>query len=156
MNWRALPSHFGAWPVRLRVAWAICAAGAATLAQAQMADPTRPPPEALLLSAPGEAAAPAGPQLQSVLVSTRPGGRRVAVIDGQTVRLGGQFDGAVLVKLNDHEAVLRRGAALQTLRLYPSLPSPPLPPSAAPASATPVAAKGTPLPSKSGKSGNPQ
>ncbi|HEV7817020.1 MAG TPA: MSHA biogenesis protein MshK, partial [Janthinobacterium sp.] len=79
---------------------AVLAWPAAQAAQAEpqaLADPTRPPPEALLAT--GVAApAPAAPQLpvlQSVLTSNRPGGRRVAVIDGQTVRLGGKVNGAV-------------------------------------------------------------
>jgi MSHA biogenesis protein MshK len=89
-------------------------------ARQALPDPTRPPPEASMTPG-GAMAMPSagGPQLQSVLVSNKPGGRRIAVIDGQTVRLGGKFDGAVLVKVTDTEAVLRRGQALQVLTLFP-------------------------------------
>ncbi|MDC8760393.1 MSHA biogenesis protein MshK [Janthinobacterium fluminis] len=83
-------------------------------------DPTRPPAEALLTPAALSAEqAPAGPRLQSVLIVQGQGGRRVAVIDGQTVRLGEKFKGALLVKMSDTEVVLRRGAQLETLKLFP-------------------------------------
>jgi MSHA biogenesis protein MshK len=89
------------------------------LAQAQLADPTRPPaafssPE--LQTADGEAA---GPRLQSILIGRAPGGRRVAVIDGVTVREGGKVGGAVLARINDTSVVLRRGKNLETLTLFP-------------------------------------
>jgi MSHA biogenesis protein MshK len=85
---------------------------------APLPDPTRPPAEALL--APGEVpAAPVStqPTLQSVLISERPGGRRVAVIDGETVRLGGTFNGAVLVRVSTTEVALRRGKTIEVLTL---------------------------------------
>lgn len=83
-----------------------------------LADPTVPPPEARQVL--GVAAAPPaskGPQLQSVLVGSN--GRQVAVIDGQTVRRGEKFNGALLVKVDKNHAVLRRGAQTQVLTLYP-------------------------------------
>lgn len=104
----------------LALALALVLASAPAAARQALPDPTRPPPEASML--PGAATAQplsTGPQLQSVLVSSKPGGRRVAVIDGQTVRLGGKVDGAVLVKVSDTEAVLKRGNALQVLTLFP-------------------------------------
>ncbi|MBA5640195.1 MSHA biogenesis protein MshK [Duganella sp. LX20W] len=83
-----------------------------------MPDPTVPPPEAR--QAMGVEAAPPetkGPQLQSVLVGSN--GRQVAVIDGQTVRRGEKFNGALLVKVDKNHAVLRRGGKTQVLTLYP-------------------------------------
>ena len=92
---------------------------AAPLHAQTLPDPTRPPPEALAPAA-GDAphmAPRSGPQLQSVLIGTS--GREVAVIDGQVVRLGEKFDGALLVKVSKNEVVLRRGAEVQVLTLVP-------------------------------------
>jgi MSHA biogenesis protein MshK len=88
-------------------------------AQAQaLADPTRPP---AALWAPANAAivVPAQPQLQSVLISTKPGGRRVAVIDGQVVKVGSKVGDAVVTDILDTAVLLRRGKSLQTFKLYP-------------------------------------
>lgn len=88
-----------------------------------LADPTVPPPEAR--QALGVDAAPPvskGPQLQSVLVGSN--GRQVAVIDGQTVRRGEKFNGALLVRVDKNHAVLRRGAQTQVLTLYPERAEP--------------------------------
>jgi MSHA biogenesis protein MshK len=71
--------------------------------------------------APGEGAgsgAASLPQLQSILVGRAPDGRRVAVIDGETVRLGESFRGARLVRVTDDEVTLARGRERQVLRLY--------------------------------------
>ena len=84
-------------------------------------DPTRPP-AALWAPAASEAAPPkpARPQLQSVLISDKPGGRRVAVIDGQIVRQGTKVGDAVVVEIQDTAVVLRRGKTLETFKLYPA------------------------------------
>ncbi|MGJ7918706.1 hypothetical protein ACI48D_24955 [Massilia sp. LXY-6] len=83
-------------------------------------DPTRPPAAAQFAgAAPGAAAATAGgPRLQSILVAREAGGRHLAVIDGETVRLGGQFQGARVARIGDNEVELVRGAERQVLRLY--------------------------------------
>ncbi|NGZ84605.1 general secretion pathway protein GspB [Duganella aceris] len=89
------------------------------LAQAQLADPTRPPAafsSPQQLGADGEAS---GPRLQSILIGRTPGGRRVAVIDGVTLREGGKVGGAVLTRINETSVVLRRGKNLETLTLFP-------------------------------------
>ena len=79
-------------------------------------DPTRPPAASLA----GTPAAPpaAIPQLQSVLVGRAAGGRRVAVIDGETVRLGDTFHGARVARVGETEVELVRGRERQVLRLY--------------------------------------
>lgn len=97
----------------------LCVTGAAR-AQDALADPTRPP---ALLSAPasshGQAGAVAGqPQLQSILVSLRPGGRRVAVIDGKTLRQGERSGNAVLESISPTEVVLRTGNQRQVVKLF--------------------------------------
>jgi len=91
-------------------------------AQAQkMADPTRPP--ATLAAPESDAAAadsvPSGPRLQSILISRAPGGRKLAVIDGATVRAGAKVGDAILERINDNSVVLRRGKNLETLTLFP-------------------------------------
>lgn len=91
---------------------------AASLARAQgLTDPTVPPPEARQVTGTVVAPESKGPQLQSVLVGSN--GRQVAVIDGQTVRRGEKFNGALLVKVDKNHAVLRRGGRTQVLTLYP-------------------------------------
>ena len=92
----------------------------------QMNDPTRPPSvmtaPVFVPGAPNAALLPraerAQPRLQSILVSLRPGGRRVAVIDGKTVRLGERVGDAVVVAIGATEVVLRRGGKTQTLKLF--------------------------------------
>lgn len=87
-----------------------------------LTDPTRPPPEALQLQAPGAAPVQSGPHkpvLQSVLVGKGHEGREVAVIDGEIVRKGQAFHGAVLEEVGTNMAVLRRGNKTETLILFP-------------------------------------
>jgi MSHA biogenesis protein MshK len=85
-----------------------------------LADPTRPPFGA---ASAGRAEAPAGPQLQSVLISP---GRKVAVINGRTVPLGGKFRGATLTRITESEVQLRRGRRLEVLKLFPRVAKKPL------------------------------
>lgn len=104
--WRWAP------PLMLALAW--------PGAQAQaLADPTRPP-AALWAPADAAPALPSRPQLQSVLISRQPGGRRVAVIDGQVVRVGSKVGGAVVTEIRDTAVLLRRGKSQETFTLYPS------------------------------------
>jgi MSHA biogenesis protein MshK len=92
---------------------ALAAAGAAS-AQA-LQDPTRPPDSMVAGStAPGSAA---GPQLQTILIGRAPGGRHLAVIDGETVRPGDSFHGARVARIAENEVELVRGRERQVLRL---------------------------------------
>jgi MSHA biogenesis protein MshK len=93
------------------------AAGAQAQAQV-LQDPTRPPAAAALSSGGERASAASGPRLQSILVAREAGGRHLAVIDGETVRLGEQFHGARLARIGDNEVELVRGGQRQVLRLY--------------------------------------
>jgi MSHA biogenesis protein MshK len=88
---------------------------AASLAHAApFADPTRPPGT---LNDDGAAAAtPAGPRLESVLIAPD---RRVAVISGQQVRLGGKYGEGQVVRITESEVVIRHGEGTETLRLLP-------------------------------------
>lgn len=99
------------------LAGALLALAPGVFAQA-LADPTRPP-DAAPVPASAASAGAARPQLQSVLISNRPGGRRLAVIDGRSVRAGDKVGGAVVVSIGEASVVLRRGKTLETLRLYP-------------------------------------
>jgi len=83
-------------------------------------DPTRPPAAATPTPAAGGSVA-AGPQLQSILIARAAGGRHVAVIDGETVRLGETFHGATVARIGENEVELVRGGERQVLRLYAEL-----------------------------------
>lgn len=84
-------------------------------------DPTRPPASMMapVKGAPGSAA-PEGPHLQSILIARTPGGRHVAVIDGETVRLGDSFRGARVERMTQTEVVLSKGGKKQVLKLFPA------------------------------------
>lgn len=127
-------------PVTLMPMTLLLALALAAGARAQTGDPTLPPPGLGALAAGAEAppAAPPGPELQSVLVSREPGGRRIAVISGEMVRQGGRFQGALVESVREDRVVLRRGKARETLRLY--LPAPvPAPAEGVPSSRPPAA-----------------
>jgi MSHA biogenesis protein MshK len=99
---------------------AMLAAGlvhAASSSSQGLPDPTRPPAAATPAQA-GADAAPAVPQLQSVLVGQARAERRIAVIDGESVRVGESFHGARVVRIADNEVELLRGRERQVLRLY--------------------------------------
>lgn len=88
-------------------------------AQAQaLQDPMRPPASmGVPGAAAGAGASPAGPQLQTILIGRAPGGRHLAVIDGETVRPGDSFHGARVARIADNEVELVRGRERQVLRL---------------------------------------
>lgn len=111
----------GKWIAAALASLAWCAA-----AQAQLADPTRPPAALMAPRAGAQAdgGAQAAPQVQSILIARHPGGRQVAVIDGQTVQLGGQFRGARVERMTGTEVVLVKGTQRQVLKLFPASASP--------------------------------
>lgn len=92
------------------------AASAAMAQGAGLSDPTRPP--VAIEQQGGANSPPAGRQLQSVLLS---GGRRLAVIDGTMVSLGGMLGDARVVKISETEVVLKSGEETETLKLYPGV-----------------------------------
>ena len=93
---------------------------ASSLAAAQgLQDPMRPPAN-LIAAAAGAGqptTAPAGPQLQTILIGRAPGGRHLAVIDGETLRPGDDFQGARVTRIADNEVELVRGRERRVLRL---------------------------------------
>lgn len=102
-------------------------AGAAPAAAQALQDPTRPP-ASLMAGGSGAAAgavpaAPSAPRLQSVLIARQPGGRHVAVVDGETLRVGDSFKGARVTRIEQNEVELRRGSARQVLKLNAGAPT---------------------------------
>jgi MSHA biogenesis protein MshK len=93
-------------------------------AAASLPDPTQPP-AALIAAGNGndEGMAVQQPVLQSVMISPA---RRVAIISGQTVALGGLYQGARLVRISETEVVLRSGNETQMLKLFPELEKQPV------------------------------
>lgn len=101
----------------------LCIAGfAALLASAvpagaeQLRDPTRPPGKSAVKG--GPAPVPGGLVLQSILNSPE---RKAAVINGKLVGPGESVDGFMLVGIAEDEAVLKNGADVRRLRLYPAV-----------------------------------
>ena len=114
----------------VKCALALCLLLACALPAAGQAlrDPTRPPPSMLGGSASARTmpAAPAAPRLQSVLIAREPGGRHVAVIDGETVRLGDTVRGMRVTRMGPNEVELARGRERRVLKLdAPASPAPP-------------------------------
>lgn len=95
----------------------LCAAHAA-YAQSALTDPTRPPSG--LDGSTMAANAGSLPQegvlvLQSVLISPQ---RRLAVISGETVKLGTRIGSAEVVRIEETEVTLREGRELHKLKLF--------------------------------------
>ncbi len=66
-------------------------------------DPTQPP-ASLSAESTNENGQATGPVLQSVMLGSQ---YRAAIINGQKVMLGGKYENATLIKINEREAVLR-------------------------------------------------
>lgn len=80
-------------------------------------DPTRPPVSLGAVNS-NATAATAAPVLQSVLISP---GRKVAVINGETVQVGDRLGDARVTKITEGEVVLVRDGQSQTLKLFPGI-----------------------------------
>lgn len=99
----------------------LCLALAVSALFAQpLLDPTRPSalftkPQASTPNLPDSATTPV---LQSVLISPE---RRIAVINGQTLKLGDKYNRATLEKIDAHEVFLREGNQVHILKLFPGL-----------------------------------
>jgi MSHA biogenesis protein MshK len=99
-------------------------AGQAARAQA-LTDPMRPPQLSAAERPVEGAQAPQGAsRLQSVLISPA---RRLAVIDGSVVALGGQVGGATVVAISETEVVLKKGDERETLKFHPGVQLRPVP-----------------------------
>ena len=85
-------------------------------------DPTRPP-ASIFAPAAGtgvgrKAVAKSSSGLHSIIISET---RRAAIIDGQTVELGGQLGKARLIEVNAGSVVLQHGKSRQVLTLFPGV-----------------------------------
>ncbi len=88
----------------------LLAAFAASPVQAELPDPTALPPRT----------DSAGMPPPAVLTGIRSSGaQRVAILGGETVRVGGRYQGARVVRIDETEVVLRRGGENVVLRLHP-------------------------------------
>jgi MSHA biogenesis protein MshK len=99
----------------LTIATATLLAMAGARAQA-LTDPTRPPAATAGAPASGEEAS--GAQLQSILLSSR---RKIAVINGNMIPLGGMVGEAKVVKISETEVVLKKGDETEVLKLFPAV-----------------------------------
>lgn len=86
----------------------------------ELPDPTRPPAG---LAAPVAAPASGVPEirparLQSILISKT---RRAAIIDGESVELGGKYGDAKLIEVNEGSIVLRGTQGRQVMTLFPDV-----------------------------------
>ena len=83
---------------------------------APFADPTRPPASEAAPAA-GSASGEGAPRLESVLIAPD---RRIAVINGQAVRVGERIGEARVLRITETEVALREGKSTQILRLFPA------------------------------------
>lgn len=105
--------------VRSVIAPAVIAFAAAGAVAQALPDPTRPPASLAPAAEPGaDAQSSLAPTLQSVIVAPN---RKIAVINGQAVKLGEKYGDARVVKIAETEVVLKSGSELQTLKLFPSI-----------------------------------
>lgn len=84
----------------------------------ELSDPTRPPAAVAGPVAGGtpEESQPSG--LQSIIISKT---RRAAIIDGETVELGGKHGDARLIEVNEGSVVLKSANGRQVLTLFPDV-----------------------------------
>jgi len=85
----------------------------------ELPDPTRPPASiAAPVAASSVEAAPAPAGLQSIIISKT---RRAAIIDGETVELGGKHGDAKLVEVNEGSVILQGAQGRQVMTLFPDV-----------------------------------
>lgn len=99
------------------------------LAAQALADPTRPPnmPDAAVADS---GAGASGPVLKSILLSSN---RRLAVIDGRSVRVGDRVGNARVIAIDADSVKLRGSEGLTLLKLLPEVSKGGAKPAASPA-----------------------
>lgn len=107
--------------IRAATVMLLCTLPVVAGAQA-LPDPTRPPVEIGEVTGEGgfaiKQAAPNAKGLLSVIISPT---RCAAIIDGKTVKLGEQHDGAQLVEVNANGVVLQGRSGRRMLSLFPGV-----------------------------------
>lgn len=98
-----------------KLGWLLLLGALPAAAAEILPDPTRPPPE---IGRPAAAEQAEGSGLQSVIIAP---GRRAAIINGQTVELGGKYENARLIEVTERGVVLRGPQGLQVLELFPGV-----------------------------------
>lgn len=78
-------------------------------------DPTRPPGG---MDAAVPTVAPSGLALQVIRTLD---GKRMAIISGQAVKVGGKVGDAVVMRIDEDRVVLRGAEGVQTLKLFPDV-----------------------------------
>jgi MSHA biogenesis protein MshK len=101
------------WALLIATSVCLCAAAGAQ----GIIDPTRPP-AAVSSGTPGDPGVSALPVLHSIKISPT---ERSAIIGGETVRQGGKYGDARVIRITENEVVLRSAAGTETLRLYPDV-----------------------------------
>ena len=86
--------------------------------QSQFSDPTRPP-AGFIQEGDSAGTVVTGPVLESVMIPKK--GKPLAVISGQSVRLGEQYGESRLIRVNEREAVLEGPAGIERLALTPGI-----------------------------------
>lgn len=88
-------------------------------ALAQVLDPTRPAGAVMPPDARGGVVAPAESGVQTVIL--RPGGKSTAVINGQSVQVGGKLGDKRVVKISESEVVLSGVAGREVIKVTPAI-----------------------------------
>jgi hypothetical protein len=96
------------------LAGGLLAAGIALAAP--FADPTRP--AAASEGAGGPGGSEAGPRVESILIAPD---RRIAIISGEAVALGGRIAAGQVVRITESEVVIRGEEGERTLKLFPEI-----------------------------------
>jgi len=86
--------------------------------QSPLSDPTRPP-AGFIQEGDSAGTVVTGPVLESVMIPKK--GKPLAVISGQSVRLGEQYGESRLIRVNEREAVLEGPAGIERLALTPGI-----------------------------------
>ncbi|OAI52018.1 hypothetical protein AYO46_06830 [Betaproteobacteria bacterium SCGC AG-212-J23] len=90
------------------------ALGAGAVCAAPFADPTQPP----VIHDQMAAGRYGGTRVESILIAPD---RRLAVISGQQVAVGGQVGAGTVVRITETEVVVRGADGEQTLKLFPDV-----------------------------------
>ncbi len=88
--------------------------GGAVLAES-LPDPTRPPGG---VDETTSVVVPSGPALQVIRTLD---GKRLAIISGQTVKVGGKVGDAIVTRIDEDRVLLRGPEGVQTLKLFPEV-----------------------------------